>query len=146
MFHQGNPRNEGSGLRQMISLMGSWQDLLIPWMSCPLMALVTVWVVVGRAQVCHLSKKTPGKSKESQPSQVSGEVRMLEINTNVSLWGKEIENMIRNRMNGHRDEYDILGKSQHSSEDKSSPTNPWQFLGGVAKQVDKIKTDNVKSI
>lgn len=71
---------------------------------------------------------------------------MLEINTNVSLWGKEIENMIRNRMNGHRDEYDILGKSQLSSEDKSSPTNPWQFLGGVAKQVDKIKTDNVKSI
>lgn len=49
-------------------------------------------------------------------------------------------------MNGHRDEDNILGISQCSSEDKSSPTNPWQFPEGAAKQVDKIKPDDIKSI
>lgn len=49
-------------------------------------------------------------------------------------------------MNGHRDEYNILGKSQHSSEDKSNITNSWQFPEGVAKQVDKIKPDDIKPI
>lgn len=49
-------------------------------------------------------------------------------------------------MNGHRDENDILGKSQCSSEDKSNTTNPWQFPEGVAKQVDKINPDDIKQI
>lgn len=46
-------------------------------------------------------------------------------------------------MNGHTDEYDVLGRSQGSSEDKSNPTNPWQFPEGVAEQVDKIKLDGI---
>lgn len=50
--------------------------------------------------------------------------------SNVCCRGKNIETIIRKRMNGHTDKYVILGKSQHSSE-------------GVAKQVSKIKPADI---
>lgn len=56
----------------------------------------------------------------------------------VCCGGGKIETLIRNGINRHTDGYDTLGRSQHSSEGKSSPTNLLQFSEEVAEQVDKI--------
>lgn len=57
--------------------------------------------------------------------------------------GGWIETIKRNRISRHTDEYDILGRTQHSSEGKSSLTNPLQFSEGVAKQVGNIKSADI---
>lgn len=65
LFHQGNPSNGSSALRQAISLVWGCQNLLTPWVSC----LVQLWSLSG---CCGQSRGLPPvKNPQEQPKTVS---------------------------------------------------------------------------
>lgn len=114
-----------------------WQHVLAPRMSEGFLqwnCCLCTWQWEGLCVQSHFWK-------DLEESQGANGMR-----PDVCCGGGKIETIIRNGMNRHTDGYDSLGRSQHSSEGKSSPTNLLQFSEEVAEQVDKIKPADIESI